>query len=135
MRRSLMQHRHDEREPPAAWPERAGRARVLIEDSDGGTSAAARQILQKAGYDVAVCCGPEYLSDRRCPLVADGTCAAAAGADVILCSLRLGMPENAAVVRALRAQHPSTPIVISVTEPRPDSRPSCSRAAGSSPSP
>jgi len=65
---------------PGEWPERSGRARVLIEHPDPATVWAEAEAMRDAGYDVAVCAGPTRASDRTskptaCPLLVDGRCA------------------------------------------------------------
>ena len=102
---------------PGTWSERTGRPRVLIEDPDGAILWASEDFLRREGLDVAVCGGPETMGCRRCPLVTSGDCALAEGADVIYTSLRWHNPESREVLRALRAQHPRTPVVVEIPEP------------------
>jgi hypothetical protein len=98
------------------WDERGdGRLRVLVENPDFGF--AAERVFEAAGYNVAVCGGPERLRGHRCPLVTEGRCALAEGADVIVHSLNPARPEHAAVLRALRARHPTTPLIVEVPSP------------------
>jgi hypothetical protein len=100
------------------WAERkAGRRRVLIENPDMGAGFAAERVLQDAGYEVAVCGGPDRLPDHECPLVHDGRCGLSEGADAIVHSLNLDRPEHAAVLRALRDRLPDVPIVVEVPAP------------------
>lgn len=97
------------------WPDRQGEARVLVENSDGAQEWALQGILGAAGYDVAVCPGPSRARRVRCPLVEDGQCALAEGADVVLNSLSLSQQTSRDVIRSLRAQLPETPVVVEVT--------------------
>lgn len=103
---------------PRTWPDRSGKVRVLVEDDDGATGMAAVAILKDAGYDAMTCGGPEELYGGRCPLVDCGRCQLVEGADVVLCSLRLSSADNAEVLRAVKRHHPTTPVVVEVTEPQ-----------------
>ncbi|HUV09546.1 MAG TPA: hypothetical protein VMX12_01115 [Acidimicrobiia bacterium] len=99
------------------WAERGSRPRVLVENPDVGVGFALERFLEAEGCEVAVCGGPDRLRRHRCPLVFDEDCALAAGADVIVHGLNPDRPEHAEVLRALRAKHPSTPLVVEVTNP------------------
>jgi CheY-like chemotaxis protein len=112
-----MWQRERARELPT-WPERSGKVRVLVEDDDGATGMAAVNILKDEGYDAMTCGGPAELSGGRCPLVDRGRCGLVGGADVVVCSLRLSSSDNAEVLRAVKRLHPTTPIVVEVTEPQ-----------------
>lgn len=101
---------------PGEWPERQGRARVLVEEADPASGWAVQKLLQNEGYDVAVCGGPEILG--RCFLVEDGRCPLAEGADVVLNSLSLSQPDRREVVEALRARLPGTPVIVGVPQPQ-----------------
>lgn len=98
---------------PWPWPERP---RVLVENPDDAAGLASASILRRAGYAVAVCCGPaeRRRPPERCPLVGPDGCALVHGADVIVSSLGLERPEGRAVVQALRARYPETPLVVEV---------------------
>jgi hypothetical protein len=96
---------------PGMWPERRGRARVLIESPDAAVLWAHEEILREAGYDVAGCTGPtagaadagfqhrSFVLEgaepatptvrRLCPLVEGQRCALVEGADVIVSSAGL----------------------------------------------
>ena len=99
------------------WAERGSRPRVLVENPDVGVGFALERALEADGCEVAVCGGPDRLPRHRCPLVFDEDCALAAGADVIVHGLNPDRPEQAEVLRALRAKHPSTPVVVEVPNP------------------
>jgi len=100
------------------WHERGkGGPRVLVENPDLGTGFAIEQVLDRAGYDVAVCGGPDALRGHRCPLIAEGRCGLAEGADVIVHSLNPDRLEHLTVLRGLRARHPHTPLVVEVPTP------------------
>ena len=94
------------------WPEGRSRPRVLVEDTDGGVLAACASVLSKEGFDVATCSGPQTMGRRECPLVANGTCALVAGADVVYTSLNWKDPKSIAVLDGLSEHYPSTPVVV-----------------------
>jgi hypothetical protein len=94
------------------WPERGGKPRVLIENPDGADLWAHADVLREAGYEVATCVGPtaetKYVpwlrrrplywaesqpTERKertlCPLVAEGHCPLAEGADVVVSTTQL----------------------------------------------
>jgi DNA-binding NtrC family response regulator len=100
------------------WPERRGEARVLVENPDGAEQWALHSILAAAGHDVAVCVGPNRARGVRCPLVEDGRCALAEGADVVLSSLSLSQLESREVIRALRERLPATPVIVAAPPAR-----------------
>ena len=102
----------------ASWPERTGRARVLVEDTDPASAWAAQHLLERQGYDVAVCGGPEALGG--CPLVEEGCCPLAQDADVVFTSLRLSRPGNRQVVEAVAARWPDRPLIVEATRPDAD---------------
>jgi hypothetical protein len=66
------------------------RPRVLVESSDAAEQWAMEEALRGAGYEVAVCDGPSVYG-APWPLVRQGECALAAGADVIVNGLPLGL--------------------------------------------
>ncbi|MGZ4373093.1 MAG: hypothetical protein ACXVRQ_12990 [Gaiellaceae bacterium] len=80
---------------PGDWPERNGRARILVESPDHADLWAHAETLREAGYDVAVCIGPvrarvgERGPAMACPLLVDGRCSLTEGADVIVTSADL----------------------------------------------
>ena len=103
---------------PTAWSGPAQGPRVLVEHADHATAAATENVLRSAGYTVAGCEGPGPAGP--CSLVADGSCAEAAEADVILYGLRVWDDDERAVLRELRRRHPDTPVVVAVPQPRLD---------------
>jgi hypothetical protein len=98
---------------PEEWPEPTGRPRVLIENPDGADLWAHAEILREAGYQVAVCSGPQQPEARpswlgrrpgdfpdptdlpvdavrtRCPLVEHGHCPLVEDADVVVSTTSL----------------------------------------------
>lgn len=99
------------------WAERGDRPRVLVENPDVGIGFALERFLEDEGCEVLCCGGPDALHRHRCSLVFDEDCALAAGADVIVHGLNPDRPEHAEVLRALRARHPDTPLVVEVPAP------------------
>jgi CheY-like chemotaxis protein len=95
----------------------APRRRILVENGDFGVGYAVERVLEEAGYEVAVCGGPDHLAHHECPLVFSDECALVAGADLVVHSLNPDRHENAEVLRALRAKHPDTPVVVEVAGP------------------
>ena len=99
------------------WGERGARPRIVVENPDFGIGFAVERVLETAGYEVAVCGGPDGLARHECPLVFAGECDLVSGADLVVHSLNPDREEHAEVLRALRAKHPNTPIVVEVPGP------------------
>lgn len=97
-----------------AWTSDANhdRPRLLVEDPSGPLADAEFEEFESAGFDVAVCTGPERA--QGCSLVDSGHCALAEQADVILFGLTLADESRRDVVRALRRRFPATPVVVEV---------------------
>jgi hypothetical protein len=92
--RSLFERRSSPRLiHPEEWPEQSGRPRVLIENPDGADLWAHADVLREAGYDVAVCGGPDAKTEDHertlCPLITNGRCPLVEGADVVVSTTRL----------------------------------------------
>jgi DNA-binding NtrC family response regulator len=102
---------------PGDWSVPTGRPRVLLEDPDGAMLWASESFLVREGFEVATCRGPEQMGRHACPLVADGECELSAGADVIYTSLAWHDPASREVLKALRARHPGTPVVVEIPSP------------------
>ena len=98
---------------PGDWGSRRPgmRPRVLVESSDAAEQWAMEEALRGAGYEVAVCDGPSVYG-APCPLVRQGECALAAGADVIVNGFPLGVPDNQDVIGALQERCPATPVIV-----------------------
>jgi hypothetical protein len=92
---------------PGEWPERSGRARVLIEHPDGMALWTEAEALREAGYDVAVCKGPSEEAGA-CPLLAEGRCALADEADLVVTTPSL--QDGRRIVAAL-AERPAALVV------------------------
>jgi hypothetical protein len=95
------------------WPWE-GAPRVLIEDAGEGVDLATATALRRAGYAVAVCPGPA--SGDPCPLVKHGECSWAAGADVVVSRLGLGVRPTREIVDALRRRYASKPLVVEASD-------------------
>ena len=96
----------------------AGRLRVLIENPSPALRVAGFTAYQDAGLDVALCTGPEGPGER-CPLAEGGSCPLADAADVIVYALDRGRPATAAVLDAIRARYPDTPVAVEVPHGAP----------------
>lgn len=103
---------------PGSWPTRSARPRVLIEDPDGAVLGAGRRHLEREGFDVRVCSGPQGMGRRECPLLRGEGCHLAAGADVVFTSLAADSVRGREVVAALRRHYPTTPVVAELPAPR-----------------
>jgi hypothetical protein len=66
--------------------------------------------LDQAGYDVLLCPGPDARS-RGCPLLAEGRCPLADGADAIVVALP-DPSDREALLAAHRAAHPDVPVEV-----------------------
>lgn len=102
---------------PGGWPRRSDRQRVLVEDPDGALRTASERLLQREGFDVAVCPGPEEMGSRHCPAVACGECPLVEGADVVYANLRWSLPASREVLQAHRTCYAGTPVVVEVSQP------------------
>jgi CheY-like chemotaxis protein len=98
-----------------AWPERTDRPRVLVEDPDGAVLDVSRRALERQGFDVQVCTGPQGMGRRTCPLLHGEGCRLAAGADVVYTALAGSGSVGVDVVRTLHGRYPRTPVVAEVT--------------------
>ena len=91
---------------PGDWPEPSGRPRILVESPDRADLWAHAETLREAGFDVAVCAGPidptasNEKSATTCPLLSDGRCSLAEGADVLVTSADLLDAEELVRARA-----------------------------------
>ena len=94
---------------PQPWPW-IGARRVLVEHPDESRGMALVSALREAGYAVALCPGPT--ESERCPLLDCEGCAVTEGADAVVSCLDFDEAEAREVLRALRLQRPSTPVVV-----------------------
>lgn len=110
-----MWRRDRERGAVPSWGTDQGKPRVLVEARDGADGWACQQVLERRGYEVATCPGPE--SGRiPCPVLDGRDCPAAHGADLIVSLLDLSDAPSRSVVRGLGAMRPAKPIVIEVSD-------------------
>jgi hypothetical protein len=75
------------------WTEPNGKLHVVVEHPDFDGLELRAEILREAGYEVAMCSGPQAGSRRNrttCPLVVGGSCTLIEHADVVVttCLLR-----------------------------------------------
>jgi hypothetical protein len=94
---------------PGGWPSHGGRARILLESPDLADAGAQAQTLSEAGYNVALCRGPEaalpasFAFDASprwfdaipgreatlCPVTCGEACALVDGADLVVTTTTL----------------------------------------------
>ncbi|MDQ1490461.1 MAG: hypothetical protein QOJ23_2975 [Actinomycetota bacterium] len=112
----------------AGWSRkrRPNRVRVLIEEPSAALRLSGFRLFEEAGLDVAVCPGPD---DREpCPLVLQGECPLALGADVVVIGSGLHGHDRQELAQAWQRHHPDTPVLAEVSmagaeEPLPGCRP------------
>jgi DNA-binding NtrC family response regulator len=102
--------------PIPIWVGRDGRSRVVVETPDVAKQVALARILDKSGYAVLSCRGPEG-TDDRCALVEHETCNGVAGADVVVHAMRPQDPRNREVLRHILDRYPDVPIVVEAPRP------------------
>jgi CheY-like chemotaxis protein len=115
-------HRRDEMRKRALtidlqpWPF-PDRPRVLIEQADPDRSLELATALNKAGYAVGICRGPDVAGTpaTRCPLHRLGPCVAVEGADLVVTALDLEQEDGRQVLRGLRTRYPGIPLVVAAT--------------------
>lgn len=92
------------------------RPRVLVEDPNGAFRDADFRAFENAGFEVALCTGPDSSND--CPLHDARQCGLVARADVVLFGLGTTDERSRLVLRELRACYPETPVVVEVPRER-----------------
>lgn len=90
------------------------RPRVLVEYPSHGTPSVVADVLERAGYDTAVCEGPGD-AEGVCRLLETGQCSAVEDADIVFNGFGLGTTEHRRIVHAIRQASPSTPVVVETT--------------------
>jgi CheY-like chemotaxis protein len=91
---------------------RAANRRVVIENADGLGAVAQGLALHQAGFDVAICGGPELLAGHRCPVVEGERCALLEDADVVVHDLDVDEAQGREVLAAIRGRYPDLPVVL-----------------------
>jgi len=102
---------------PVTWSPRSTKPRVLVENPDRAELLAHADILRDAGYDVAICTGPDTGRGRKacgCPLLEGERCALVDGSDVVVSTSSLNGSDD--ILAALQAQG-SLPVVFEVSPP------------------
>lgn len=100
---------------PPTFPSDAppGRPRVVVECADPAYADLLAATIRELGIGVVVCPGPEGLGGAGgCPLVRSGTCEAVEAADLVVSSLRVDHPEEAAVLGALASRGTTIKVLI-----------------------
>lgn len=94
-------------------PRAHSRPWVLVEDPSPVAQVSDYSLLREAGFEVAVCSGPD--GTTACPLVDGARCMLAESADAVLFGLDL---EGEAGPRVLRGHlhHPGRPVVVQLPE-------------------
>jgi hypothetical protein len=85
---------------------------ILIEDPSPVAEVSDHSLFRQAGFEVAVCTGPD--GPGTCPLIEGERCALAETADAVLFGLDLDERAGRSVLRAHLHQHPETPLVVEV---------------------
>jgi hypothetical protein len=73
--------------------------------------------LERQGFAVDVCGGPEHVDGGRCTLLATGDCPLVERADVLVHSLNLDRLEHRRVFMAIRSRRPDLPVVVEMPRP------------------
>jgi hypothetical protein len=106
----------------SAWSEDRNRQRprLLIEDSHPALQVAEFRRFEDAGFDVALCTGPDEGSP--CPLEHGGECRLAELADVVVMGPGMA-PHQTGVAAAIHRRRPDVPVVVQVPRGVPDQCP------------
>ncbi len=102
---------------PMTWAPRSTKPRVLVENPDRAELLAHATILRDAGYDVAICTGPDMGRGGKacgCPLLEGESCKLVDGADVVVSTSSLNGSDD--ILAALQAEG-SLPVVFEVSPP------------------
>ena len=106
---------HQHTTGPWSETQHGRRPRLLIEDPSPVFEVAEFRRFEDAGFDVAVCSGPDEA--HRCPLTEGGDCRLAELADVVLIGPGMA-PHRGEIAAAHRRRRPDLPLVVQV--PRDD---------------
>lgn len=95
------------------WDATSSRPRVLIECPASASPSIVAQVVQRQGFDVRTCVGPQ---DRGgCDLIDKGTCALVSGADVVVNMLDAQDRSAPAVLGAVMAERRPPATVVELT--------------------
>jgi len=86
--------------------------RVVIEHEDTAWQVAASRALERAGFEVVCCDGPNKLRHRGCPLLAGRPCELVDSADVVINGLGLRDAPNRDLLTTMRRTHPGLALVV-----------------------
>jgi CheY-like chemotaxis protein len=89
---------------------------VVIENADRASALAQTAALDRAGFSVVSCGGPDALPGGVCPVVDGDGCPWIEAADVVLYDLDLDVAKDHEVLQALRRAYPAVPVVLEVPE-------------------
>lgn len=92
------------------WP--VGKPRVLVEDPSDVAAVSDHSVLRDAGFEVAVCSGPD--GSAGCPLVEGDRCELAESADIVLFGLDVDERAERAVLHAHLRRRPEVPVVVAL---------------------
>lgn len=87
---------------------------VVVENAGRSSAGAQIAALDRAGFTVVACGGPDALPGRVCPLVTAGRCPWIDAADVVLHDLDPDKPEHLTILQTLRRIHSEVPVVVEV---------------------
>jgi DNA-binding NtrC family response regulator len=90
--------------------------RVVVENANRDRALAQTAALDRAGFSVTTCGGPDTLPGRVCPLTNGDSCPWIDVADVVVHDLDLDNPAHQEVLRALRRAYPHVPVVLELAE-------------------
>lgn len=95
---------------PGEW-RRDDALRVLLESDDERDAWRFARLLERNGCTTAVCAGPAGCIDG-CPLLTEGSCSVADGADVIVYTLGLSSTKNRSVLWGHRPYRSARPVIV-----------------------
>ena len=102
---------------PNEWPEPWLEPRVLVEEADEVGRWATVRLLERSGFEVGECPGPDAARGWECPIPRGEACPLVEGADAIVFSLSLGSEENRAILGTHRQSLLERPVCVEATEP------------------
>jgi len=96
--------------PETSPPRPHAKPRVLIEDPSPVVELSDFSLFREAGFEVALCGGPD--GSATCSLAEGKCCPLAEAADVVLFALDLDGAAGQSVLRAHARDHPERPVVV-----------------------